>query len=104
VRWRKAPRFKKGQKGTWLLHAGVAPSGAARVASVAAPAAPQYYTALDPDDFHTGTEATVLGAMLPTKGAAPALLARKAPQAKTTKKAAKKAVRTKKAHKTKRGK
>jgi hypothetical protein len=96
VKWRKAPRFKKGQQGTWLLHAGATPAGA-RATKAAAPAAPEYYTALDPDDFHTGTEASVLQAMLPRAGSAPAVSARSAPKAKAVKKAgaAKKAPKAK---------
>ena len=69
VRWRKAPRFKKGQKGIWLLHAPAAaaePVSAAAVAkAAAAPPAAGFYTALNPDDFHPATEAPVVQAMLP---------------------------------------
>ena len=94
VRWRNAPKFKKGEKGTWLLHTPLhtplAPSARAARAPAAklklggAPPA-EVYTALDPNDFHPAGESSALRAMLPTPlppgGAAKA----------TAKKAAKKA-------------
>ena len=101
VRWRKAPKFNKGQKGTWLLHSVSAVPAAATAAAVL-PAA-GFYTALDPNDFHSAAEAPMMQAMLPAPGssgltakksvvkAAPAkkITAKKAP-AKTAAKAARK--------------
>ena len=80
VKWRKAPRFKKGQKGTWLLHSGVpAPTGVKTAAVKAAAAAPPagFYTALDPDDFHATGDAPVVQAMLPAAAAPVTAAARK---------------------------
>jgi hypothetical protein len=70
VKWRKAPHFKKGQKGIWLLHSGSltpakAKSAAAMLKAAAAPPAAGFYTALDPNDFHPATEAPVVQTMLP---------------------------------------
>jgi hypothetical protein len=70
VKWRKAPQFKKGQKGVWLLHSvSAAPvkakSAAARLKAAAAPPAAEFYTALDPNDFHPASEASIVQAMLP---------------------------------------
>jgi hypothetical protein len=72
VRWRKAPHFKKGQKGIWLLHRGSparpeAKSAGAMLKAAAAPPAAGFYTALDPNDFHPATEAPVLRDMLTTR-------------------------------------
>ena len=72
VRWRSAPKFKKGQQGTWLLHAsaGVAGGGALRVAAAKGPvAAPSVYTALDPNDFQPSSESAVVKAMFPAAAA-----------------------------------
>jgi len=68
VRWRSAPKFKKGQKGTWLLHAGagVGAAGAPRAAAAKrVGAAPGVYTALDPNDFQPSSESAVVKAMFP---------------------------------------
>jgi hypothetical protein len=96
VKWRKAPRFRKGQKGTWLLHSGSptpAKSAAAMLKAAAAPPAAGFYTALDPNDFHPATEASVVQAMLPPPVSTPKKSAAKAAAAKkpALKKAAAKA-------------
>jgi hypothetical protein len=75
VRWRSAPKFKKGQQGTWLLHAGagVGAGGALRAVGAKDPvAAPSVYTALDPNDFQPSSESTVVRAMFPAAAAAKA--------------------------------
>ena len=77
VRWRNAPKFKKGQKGTWLLHS-TAPAAVTAMPTTARGKGPAYYTALDPNDFHSSAEGAVIRAMLP---AAPPP---KAPAAKKT--------------------
>lgn len=87
VKWRKAPRFKKGQKGIWLLHPGSpAPSetksAAAMAKAAAAPPAAGFYTALDPDDFHAATEASVVKAMLPSPVSTPKISAARTAAAK----------------------
>jgi len=72
VRWRSAPKFKKGQKGTWLLHAGAGAGarGAVRAAGARrAVAAPTVYTALDPNDFQPSSESAVVKAMFPAAAA-----------------------------------
>ena len=54
VRWHKAPKFRPGQQGVWLLHKkDVAPSPGMRAAMVkaAGPAVTEAYTALNPADF-----------------------------------------------------
>src|SRR5437870_100167 len=101
VKWRKAPRFKKGQKGIWLLHSGSpapaeAKSPAAMLKAAAAPLAAGFYTALDPNDFHPATEASVVQAMLPVPASTPKKSAAKAVAAKkpALKKAAKPAAKT----------
>ena len=73
VRWRLAPKFKKGQKGTWLLHAGadVGARGAARAAAAKrVGAAAGVYTALDPNDFQPASESAAVKAMFPARAAA----------------------------------
>jgi len=73
VRWRSAPKFKKGQKGTWLLHAGAGVGARAAPRAAAAKralAAPSVYTALDPNDFQPSTESAVVKAMFPAASAA----------------------------------
>lgn len=104
VKWRKAPRFKKGQKGTWLLHSGL-PAGAGAKPAVlakaaAAPSEAGFYTALDPNDFHSATESSVVQAMFPAPaapGTTPSRRPAKATPAKKT--AAKKAAAKKPATK-----
>jgi hypothetical protein len=75
VRWRNAPKFAKGVKGTWLLHAPPSPAVAAKAKSAALPAQ-GVYTALDPNDFHPATETSAVQAILAMPqslaGAAPA--------------------------------
>jgi len=69
VRWRNAPKFKKGDKGTWFLHAPSTPAAgakAARAPLAGAQPAEGVYTALDPNDFHPASETSALRAMLPT--------------------------------------
>lgn len=92
VKWRRAPQFKKGQKGTWLLHSD-APAGAVAKSAAAMPKAGGFYTALDPNDFHSATEASVVQAILPPP-VSPAAKAKKsvAKAAAAKKPAAKKAV------------
>jgi hypothetical protein len=60
VHWHKAPKFKKGQSGIWLLHSPpqfAALAGAQPISDV--------YTALDPDDYQPASLAPVVEAMLP---------------------------------------
>jgi len=98
VRWRNAPKFKKGDKGTWLLHAPATPAASAKAAK-ATLAGPQpakgVYTALDPNDFHPASETPALQAMLPTPlspaGAAKATAKKAAKKTASKKTAAKKA-------------
>jgi hypothetical protein len=101
VRWRNAPRFKKGQQGTWLLHPAAAPApvaGRAAMAAAAPAVAPAgYYTALDPNDFHPAAQASVVQAMFPT-GASPVKATRRK-AAKSAKRAVKSAKRKAKASK-----
>jgi hypothetical protein len=68
VRWRNAPKFKKGDKGTWLLHTALhtASAKAAKFRLAAAQPAKGVYTALDPNDFHPASETPALQAMLST--------------------------------------
>jgi NAD(P)H-hydrate repair Nnr-like enzyme with NAD(P)H-hydrate dehydratase domain len=79
VRWRNAPKFKKGQKGTWLLHKGGPGAGAAPVlARAAAAPSAEVYTALDPNDFHSASDQAVVQALLPSTGG-PAVTRKKSP-------------------------
>ena len=67
VLWRKAPKFRKGQTGVFLLHA-EAPRPTAAVGRARGPAAAPpsgVYTALDPNDFHPPSVEPVVKAMLP---------------------------------------
>jgi hypothetical protein len=66
VRWRNAPRFRKGQQGTWLLQP-ASPLPVTGKATAAAAAPSGYYTALDPNDFHPAAQASVVRAMLPAE-------------------------------------
>jgi hypothetical protein len=76
VKWRNAPKFKKGQKGTWLLNS-TAPAAATAMPKAARGKGPAYYTALDPNDFHSSAEVAVIQAMLPAAPPAKALAAKK---------------------------
>jgi hypothetical protein len=97
VRWRLAPRFKTGQTGTWVLHGGPPPPAgkavaAARGVAPAAPARSQVYTALDPNDFHASSEASVIDAIVAVPDAAPKAAKSspaRAKRAKTSSRAAK---------------
>ena len=92
VRWRSAPKFKKGQKGTWLLHAGAGVGARAamrrRAGAKRAVAAPGVYTALDPNDFQPSSESAVLKAMLPAAPAAKVAKGSRVAAAKRRKKSA----------------
>jgi hypothetical protein len=87
VKWRNAPKFKKGQKGMWLLHS-TAPAAATALPTAARGKGPAYYTALDPNDFHSSADGAVIQAMLP---AAPPLKAHVAKKTVVKKPSAKKA-------------
>jgi hypothetical protein len=98
VQWRKAPKFKKGQAGVWLLHADSPAAAAAvpgRARGLAAPSSGVTYTALDPNDFHPPSVAPVVKAMLP--GPAAPVPRKKTPARKP---AAKKAIAKKASGKT----
>src|SRR5215471_7668404 len=73
VKWRRAPKFKKGQKGTWFLHSAQEQPVSARARALVS--AEPFYTALDPNDFHSEDEAPLVQSMLP--GAAPVSSAKK---------------------------
>jgi len=64
VQWHKAPKFKKGQTGLWLLHS-PPPARALTAAVLPAAALPRdVYTALDPNDYHPSGLAPVVEAMI----------------------------------------
>ena len=81
VQWHRAPKFKKGQTGLWLLHS-PPPARAVTAAAPRAAALPRdVYTALDPNDYQPSSLAPVVEAMVPGR---------------TTPRAAKKAARANK--------
>lgn len=65
VHWHKAPKFKKGQSGIWLLH-----TPHQFTALAAARPVSDVYTALDPNDYQPPSLAPVVEAMLPESSAA----------------------------------
>jgi hypothetical protein len=65
VQWSRAPKFKKGQTGVWLLHADAPPALTAALAT-AAPLPSGTYTSLDPNDFQPASTGAVVLAMLPS--------------------------------------
>lgn len=68
VRWYKAPKFRAGQRGMFVLHAVPTPSGAGRGARAAATGGSRarVYTALHPLDFHPTADPH--GARAPRRG------------------------------------
>ena len=92
VQWHKAPKFKTGQAGIWLLHGG--PPRAVTAAGRAAPLPRGVYTALDPNDYHPPSVAPVVEAMFP--GAAAPATSKRAPARKPSAKKASTRARVKK--------
>lgn len=93
VRWRSAPKFKKGQKGTWLLHAGAGVGARAAIKAAGAKRAvarARVYTALDPNDFQPASESAVVTAMFPAAAAKAAKVSRVAAARRRKKPAARK--------------
>ena len=68
VRWHRAPKFRRGQKGTWLLREEDGSPAKRGHRSTGKPYA-DHYTCLDPMDFHVGARAQTVRAL--ARAAAP---------------------------------
>lgn len=64
VAWHRAPKFKPGQEGVFLLHQEPAAALPDAVAVAAAAGEPLPYTALDPADFHSAETPQVIDSVL----------------------------------------